>query len=242
VPKLLGGYSYNPTFADYEHRYTQECVRAEEAERQRLAAEQAEREKREAVVRSGAIAEAAELRAELSEWDEDSEWEGFQSGAEDEKPSTTRPQRKTKAQRNRIKRRKEEERKAKHEAALKQKNEQVHAIKKYAREAREAAERENAPVVSHGEASESGSEGDEHELRRKPLGKMRLPEKDLELVLPDELEDSLRRLKPEGNLMRDRYRNLIVRGKLEARKKIPFKKQAKGKLTEKWTFKDFIIH
>jgi Nop53 (60S ribosomal biogenesis). len=102
-------------------------------------------------------------------------------------------------------------------------------------------ERERQLALQKIEMSDDSEEGDDTVLRRKQLGKFKLPEKDLELVLPDELEDSLRRLKPEGNLLKDRYRSMIVRGKLEARRKIPFRKQAKTKLTEKWTFKDFRI-
>lgn len=67
------------------------------------------------------------------------------------------------------------------------------------------------------------------------------PEKPLEVVLPDELQESLRLLKPEGNLLDDRFRTLIVQGKLEARKPISQPKKAKRKITEKWTYKDFQI-
>jgi nucleolar protein 53 len=89
---------------------------------------------------------------------------------------------------------------------------------------------------------DSNSEGDDLELRRRKLGKIPLPEKDLELVLPDELQESLRLLKPEGNLLKDRYRSLLVRGKVESRRPISFAKKAKRKATEKWTHKDFMLH
>ena len=55
----------------------------------------------------------------------------------------------------------------------------------------------------------------------------------MELVLPDELQDSLRLLKPEGNLLDDRFRTLIVQGKLESRKPITQARKAKKKITEK---------
>ena len=84
-------------------------------------------------------------------------------------------------------------------------------------------------------------EGNDEVLRRRQLGKFKLPEKDLELVLPDELQDSLRLLRPEGNLLRDRYRSLLVRGQVEARRRLPFRRQARTKLTEKWSYKDFSI-
>ncbi|OTA97421.1 hypothetical protein M434DRAFT_391887 [Hypoxylon sp. CO27-5] len=241
VPKPTGGYSYNPAFTDYEARYTEESNKAVEAERKRLQEEEAERLKKEAAARSAAEAEAAEARAELSEWDEDSEWEGFQSGGEELKVSAKRPERKTKAQRNRIQRRKEEERRKRHEAKTKVRKAQLEEIKRIAKEVSERELERRLAVANIVEDSESSAEDNDEALRRRQLGRMKLPEKDLELVLPDELQDSLRLLKPEGNLLKDRYRSLLIRGRVEARRRIPFKKQAKTKLTEKWAYKDFSI-
>jgi nucleolar protein 53 len=238
VPKPKGGHSYNPAFTDYQQRLIEESEKAVEAERKRLEALEAERIKLEAAARSAAEAEAAEARADLSEWEEDSAWEGFESAGEEVSVKAKRPRRKTQAERNRIKRRKEEERKAKHEAAMKRKHAQAERIKQIALE---VAEKERALALEKVEMSDASEEGDDTVLRRRQLGKFKLPEKDLELVLPDELQDSLRRLKPEGNLLKDRYRNILVRGKMESRRKIPFRRQAKTKITEKWTYKDFTL-
>ncbi|KAG5937857.1 hypothetical protein E4U53_008123 [Claviceps sorghi] len=243
VPAVLrpsGGFSYNPLLTDYENRLAEESAKALDMERQRVEAEEAEKARQEAAARSAAEAEAAEERANMSEWEEDSEWEGFQSGVEDERPNAKQPQRKTQAQKNRAKRRKEEEQLAKHKAALKAKRRQQERIKEITDE---IIEREQERALRQVVAGDSDTDDAAHEekLRRRQIGKFKLPEKDLELVLPDELEDSLRRLKPEGNLLKDRYRSLLIRGKLEARRHIPFKKLAKRKLTEKWTHKDFVI-
>jgi nucleolar protein 53 len=239
VKKPEGGYSYNPVFTDYEERLVTEGEKELAAERKRLEAAEAERIKLEAAARSAAEAEAAEAKADLSEWEEDSAWEGFENGTEDMKLNAKRPERKTQAQRNRIKRRKEEERKAKMAANIKKKNEQVALAKKLAK-ALSAKEKSRGSALVKGD--DSSSEGDELELRRRKLGKIALPEKDLELVLPDELQDSLRLLKPEGNLLKDRYRSLLVRGKVESRRPISFAKKPKRKATEKWTHKDFMLH
>ncbi|KAL2263984.1 hypothetical protein VTK26DRAFT_3768 [Humicola hyalothermophila] len=236
VAKPKGGYSYNPAFSEYQERLIEESEKAIEAERKRLEALEAERIKLEAAARSAAEAEAAEARADLSEWEDDSAWEGFESAAEEPVVKPKKQRRKTQAERNRIKRRKEEERKAKHEAAMKKKQAQAERIKQIALE---VAEKERNMALQKIEMSDDSEEGDDAALRRRQLGKFKLPEKDLELVLPDELQDSLRLLKPEGNLLKDRYRNMLVRGKVEARRKIPFRKQAKTKVTEKWTYKDF---
>ncbi|PQE26294.1 hypothetical protein CJF30_00001040 [Rutstroemia sp. NJR-2017a BBW] len=239
VKKPEGGYSYNPNFTDYEERLAAEGEREIAAEKKRLAAIEEERIKREATAKSAAEAEAAEARAEMSEWEEDSAWEGFESGAEEVRLNAKRPERKTQAQRNRIKRRKEEERKAKMAANNKKKEEQAAQVKKIAQALAEKESARNSALV---EADDDSSEGDDLELRRRKLGKIALPERDLELVLPDELQESLRLLKPEGNLLKDRYRNMLVRGKVESRRPISFAKKAKRKATEKWTHKDFMLH
>ena len=239
VPKPKSGASYNPAFDEYRNRLMEEGDKAVETEKKRLEEEEADRVKMEAAARSAAEADAAEARADLSEWDEESAWEGIESGGEELAVKVKRPERKTPAQRNRIKRRKVEEGKVKHAAAMKRTAEQAHRIKSIAKE---VAEREQQLALQKEEMSDedSAEEGVEV-LRRRQLGKFKLPEKDLELVLPDELQDSLRLLKPEGNLLRDRYRSLLLRGKMEARRRIPFRKQAKTKMTEKWAHKDFTL-
>lgn len=237
VQNPSGGFSYNPAFADYEKRLTEEGAKALEAEKKRLAAKEADRAKQEAAARSAAEAEATEARVDMSEWEEDSEWEGFQSGIEDENLNTARPKRKTKAQQNRVKRRKEEERLAKCKAAMKERRIQERRILDIVREVEEK-DRQRAIVT---EEPSLWDQGDDENLRRRQLGKLKLPEKDLELILPDELQESLRLLKPEGNLLKDRYRSVLVRGKVESRRHLPFKRQAKRKLTEKWAYKDFVL-
>lgn len=180
----------------------------------------------------------------MSEWEEDSAWEGIESGAEDIHLNAKRPERKTQVQRNKIKRRKEAERQAKMAANVKRKNDQLAETKKIAAAlaAKEAARSLALTTTVDADNSDESSEDDGLELRRRKLGKIALPERDLELVLPDELQDSLRLLKPEGNLLKDRYRNLLVRGKVESRRPISFAKKPKRKATEKWTHKDFMLH
>lgn len=239
VPKPSGGYSYNPVFTDYEARLNEAGAHELEAEKKRLEALDAEALRLEASLRSAAEADAAAEKAELSEWEEDSEWEGFQSGVDDDKPNVKRPARKTQVQRNRIKRRKEEEQLAKHKAAMKQRRIQEQRIKDIVEEI-DQREQSKALILAEQEL-DSESEVTDDKLRRRQLGKYKLPERDLELVLPDELQESLRLLKPEGNLLKDRYRSMLVRGKVESRRHLPFKKQARKKATEKWTHKDFVI-
>lgn len=239
VPKPTGGFSYNPVFTDYQDRLIEASNNVVAAEQKRLDELEAERLKAEAAAKSYAEAVAAEKRADMSEWEEDSAWEGLESGGEElSAPKKKQAERKTQAQRNKIKRRKEAERQAKHEAAMKKKRAQLEQIPQLAEE---VYQKEKALAIAKMEMSDDEEEGNDVELRRRQLGKFKLPEKDLELVLPDELQDSLRKLKPEGNLLKDRFRNMLVRGKLESRRHRPFRAQARVTVTEKWTYKDFTL-
>ncbi|CRK19439.1 hypothetical protein BN1723_011864 [Verticillium longisporum] len=232
---------------DYAARLEVESAKAVEVEKKRLAKEEETRLREEAIARSAAEADAAEARANLSEWDEDSAWEGFETDAEGSDAegvsAASKPRkRKTTVQRNRIKRRKAEEGLKKHESKIKARDEQTKRIREIASDIAERDAFVQALVAQQAEVDSSDEEDDgagEVVLRRKKLGKSKLPEGDLELVLPDELQDSLRRLRPEGNLLKDRYRSLLVRGKVESRRRIAFHKAPKVKYSEKWSYKDF---
>ena len=176
--------------------------------------------------------------------------------------------RKTKAERNKIFRRKEEEREARHRENMKKKEEELRRVveegererkrvKREAEEERIKSKREGqghdisgAIVGEKGEKVEDEGEladdelpieADDDELLRKSIRQGKRPPmtKNLELVLPDELQDSLRLLKPEGNLLRDRFRNLQLRGQIEVRTPARQRKKPHRTTTEKWSYKDW---
>ncbi|SCU82679.1 LADA_0C07228g1_1 [Lachancea dasiensis] len=60
----------------------------------------------------------------------------------------------------------------------------------------------------------------------------------LEVKFSDELSDSLRKLKPEGNLLYDTVQKLQGSGKIEARVPVRKGRRYSPKITEKWTYKD----
>ncbi|KAI9798036.1 MAG: hypothetical protein M1835_005039 [Candelina submexicana] len=234
VKKPDAGISYNPAFLDWDELITKEGLKEVEAERKRLQAAEDERHKLER-----AAASAREQENEVDSGDE-STWEGLESEMEaDESLSRKRPERKTPAQRNKIKRRKELERKALWDAQMKKRARQAEEIRNIAK-AIEAKERAKMDVIVRSDDSEA-DDADDRVLRRRKLGKALLPEAPLELVLPEELQDSLRLLKPEGNLLKDRFRSMLIRGKMETRRPITQPKKARRQYTEKWTYKDFKI-
>ena len=69
--------------------------------------------------------------------------------------------------------------------------------------------------------------------------KFSVMEDTLEVKFKDELSDSLRKLKPEGNLLYDTVRKLQSSGKIESRVHVKRGRRYKQKITEKWTYKDF---
>ncbi|KAK9858894.1 hypothetical protein MYU51_015695 [Penicillium brevicompactum] len=223
------GTSYNPVFEEWDRLLETHGAQAVEAEKKRLAEEAKEAERQRLI--EAARNDDGEVKS-----DDESAWEGFES--EYEKPewlNKKRPERKTKVQRNKIKRRKEAERKAKWEAQMQKREAQAEHIAKITEEI--ALKEQNGENQSDADDSE---DGDDTVLRRKTFGgKKAVPAQPLELVLPDELQDSLRLLKPEGNLLDDRFRTLIVQGKLESRTPITQARKAKRKVTEKWAAKDF---
>ncbi|KAL8840727.1 MAG: hypothetical protein Q9170_001245 [Blastenia crenularia] len=241
VPKPKPGISYNPVFQDWDALLTSAGAAEVSAERRRLAEVAAEEEKQLLIA-------AAQNEKENDEYniEDESAWEGFESENEvAEWLKKKRPERKTPAERNKVKRRKEAERQAKREAQMKAREKQAKQMETIIKQAdREAKARASigAAVANQKDGQDSGeNDVDDQTLRRRKFGKHSLPEPPLELVLPEELRDSLRLLKPEGNALSDRFRNIMLRGKIETRKPISQPRKKRQTMTEKWTYKDFRV-
>ena len=238
VPKPRAGTSYNPSFQDWDSLLTNEGQRELRAERQRLRDAELENERSQ---RIAIVAQEDDKDADYQTEDE-SAWEGFESDyKKSEWLNKKRPERKTPQEQKKAQRKKEREREEKvmQKARLRGKREREFMNSdtrmKKAIEGHKIVIPESEPMSDQSEFTKT----DGSALRRRPLGKDSIPDPSLELVLPDELQDSLRLLKPEGNLLKDRFRNLLLQGKLESRRPIQQAKKKRRKTTEKWTFKDF---
>ncbi|KAL8723558.1 MAG: hypothetical protein Q9225_000193 [Loekoesia sp. 1 TL-2023] len=241
VPKPKPGISYNPVFQDWDALLTSAGAAEVAAERKRLAEAAAEEEKQRLIAAAQNERENEEYKTE-----DESAWEGFESeSGVAEWLKKRRPERKTPAERNKVKRRKEAERQAKWEAQMKKREKQARQVESIAKQVeREAKARASAmnSVAAKKDSGDSDEETFHNEvLRRRKFGKHNLPSPPLELVLPDELRDSLRLLKPEGNALGDRFRNIMLRGKIETRRPISQPKKKRRTMTEKWTYKDFRV-
>ncbi|XP_029374332.1 ribosome biogenesis protein NOP53 isoform X2 [Echeneis naucrates] len=70
------------------------------------------------------------------------------------------------------------------------------------------------------------------------LGKLKFKPQDLEVQLSNELAGSLRRLKPEGSVLKDRFKSLQKRNLIEPRERAKFKRRHKLKYVEKRAFRE----
>jgi len=248
VRKPSAGKSYNPDVHDWSDLLKREGAKAVSDEQARLAAEAKAADAEARALAEAEVVEAQEKDEYATDYESawESEWEGFQSGAEEEVHVAKQKARKTPAERNKVKARKERAAREVWELKQKKREAEERRISQIAREmsARDKLRRPTTALSkSQHTASDSSASEDDRDvaIQRRRFGQLPIPDAPLEVVLPDELEDSLRRLKPEGDLLTERYRNLLVNGKIEARKRKD-KEQHKSKKTdrtEKWSYKDW---
>ncbi|XP_063793922.1 ribosome biogenesis protein NOP53 [Pseudophryne corroboree] len=73
------------------------------------------------------------------------------------------------------------------------------------------------------------------------LGRLKYKEPAIDLQLSDELTDSLRKLKPEGSVARDRFKSFQKRSLIEPRERAKFKRRLKVKYVEKRAFREITL-
>ncbi|XP_048355079.1 ribosome biogenesis protein NOP53 [Sphaerodactylus townsendi] len=75
----------------------------------------------------------------------------------------------------------------------------------------------------------------------KRLGRLKYEDPDLDLQLSTELAESLRTLKPEGSILKDRFKNLQKRNIIEPRERAKFKRKYRVKYVEKRAFREITL-
>ncbi|XP_037372770.1 ribosome biogenesis protein NOP53 isoform X1 [Talpa occidentalis] len=70
------------------------------------------------------------------------------------------------------------------------------------------------------------------------LGRLKYQAPDIDVQLSSELAGSLRTLKPEGNILRDRFKSFQRRNMIEPRERAKFKRKYKVKLVEKRAYRE----
>ena len=158
------GTSYNPVFQEWDALLVAEGQKEVEAEKKRRREADLDQE------RLNRIAAAEAERDTDLQTEDESAWEGFGSDLEGaEWSKKRRPERKTPAERNRVKRRKEAERREKWEKRLKESEKQQRQIGEIARQMRTEAKARSL-VKAKAEKPEKSEAGD-WVLRRRRFGK-----------------------------------------------------------------------
>ncbi|ODQ52332.1 Nop53-domain-containing protein [Saitoella complicata NRRL Y-17804] len=209
------GQSYNPAIQEWSELVKNAAEIEEERERKR-----AEEAARKAQIKALAATIIENIVEENSEAEEEQAGDDMDVDQAEKKL----PKRKTKAERKKA------------ERAVKRAQDELHQAKL------KTQKLQLAQLAAHKkEQLVSTTESAEEKARRAPkrLGPYRLQHEPLELQLSDELAESLRTLKPEGNALRERFVSMQKRGILEVR--VPVKERRKYELKdiEKWSYKDW---
>lgn len=223
------GQSYNPALEDWKATIMAEHNKlVEDEEREQQAAEQKLR------IESIILETQAKLDNDDESEEEDSDPEVNTDGSYKLSANPPASQvRKTQTQKNKEKRHKQYLRELE-ELKLKKK-----FIKELQAKSKTAA---NENIKADAKVSKNNGATTSHATKEKMRLKAHsnhpvIPEP-LAVKLSDELNDSLRKLKPEGSLLHERVRSFQARGIVEAR--VPVKKpRNRSKMVEKWSFKHF---
>ncbi|KAI9593929.1 ribosome biogenesis protein Nop53/GLTSCR2 [Syncephalis fuscata] len=143
--------------------------------------------------------------------------------------------RKTKVQRNREKRQREMEMQAAESRKKK------HITKQLGRlhEIKRTVEMEEAARAERTEERKKQRELEAVQPKKK-IGRRSVPQPLVQVQKVEDLTDSLRRLKTEGNLLRDRYQSLLERNVIEPRVRVGQRRKYKRKTYEKPSFRRFV--
>ena len=165
VPAVVApkpGTSYNPAFQDWDALLVAEGQKEVEAEKKRRREAELEQERLDRIA-------ATETEQDVDiQTEDESAWEGFESDYEGgEWLKKRRPERKTPAERNKVKRRKEAERRGKWENKMRETEKQQRQIGEIARQMKNEA-KGRALVEAK---PEKPKEVDDQRLRRRRFGK-----------------------------------------------------------------------
>lgn len=235
VPAVLEphqGSSYNPPAAAHDELIMEACrlERRRQEEADRLA--EVRRKVADARALATGVTEGLPLGMTLDEIPTDGEPIIQHDAVVPKKPST----RKTKQQRAKALRLREEKRALAEKAARKKMLATITMVKSLRSTAEKVGQQQNQARLARQLALKM-------KLRKglagQWLGKYKVPENEIEVQIGEDLSENLRTLKPEGNLFRDRFRSMQQRALIEPRVPILPTKRAKLKEFEKHAWKRF---
>ncbi|KAM8794001.1 LOW QUALITY PROTEIN: ribosome biogenesis protein NOP53 [Eudromia elegans] len=230
VEVIPAGGSYNPAFEDHQAL----LLRAHTEELRKQKAE-------EKLEKQLSLPAGAEIPTPETRFQEECEGLLEESDAEDEEPEqpeqrnpqTTRPkEKKTEQQRRREKEARAQAFRKHQEKAARCRRQQLFRL----RSLRLQVTRWEAELLRRRQARQAKRRLLDAQPRR--LGRLKYEAPSLEVQLSDELPESLRVLKPEGSVLRDRFKSLQRRSLIEPRERARFKRKYRLKYVEKRAFRE----
>ncbi|KAF9382280.1 hypothetical protein CPB97_007244 [Podila verticillata] len=227
------GSSYNPTMQDHQGLLRlahNEELRLLEA-KEKIEAKLAYPKELDAMVafddQTGGLLEDSDEEEEEEEEDEENEEEGAT------KPKKNKGK-KSIAERNRLARAAETLKKEQEIKRNKELMKQTNRVKEIIK----TVEEEEAEMERKRLENEQKKE-DKEKAGMKRVGKFNIPKERIHVQLQDELAESLRQLKPEGSLMKDRFQSFVERNLIEPRMPVAKRRRYRLKTYEKHSYKRF---
>ncbi|XP_066196256.1 ribosome biogenesis protein NOP53 [Sylvia atricapilla] len=227
------GGSYNPPFEEHQALLR----RALELELRRTREEQ-KVERRLKVTEEPPSEEAVlqeQLQGLLEEEEEEDEDEEGQEQPQEPPRNREQPGRKTERQRRREREQRDKaaaRARARLAAQRRQGLFQLHSL-------RRALRLRELQLLQRRRERQRERERREREPRR--LGRVRYEDLGPEVQLSEELPESLRRLRPEGSVLRDRFKSLQRRNLIEPRERAKFRRRYRLKFVEKRSFRSITL-
>ncbi|KAF9906818.1 hypothetical protein EC991_000261 [Linnemannia zychae] len=166
--------------------------------------------------------------------DEEEEEEEDEEESKDDAPKTKKKGKKSIAERNRLARAAET---AKKEAEIKRHKELIKQTN-LVKDIMKTVEQEEAEMEAKRLENEQKKE-EKEKAGMKRVGRFNIPKERIHVQLQDELADSLRQLKPEGSLMKDRFQSFVERNLIEPRVPVAKRRRYRLKTYEKHSYKRF---
>ncbi|KAM4695717.1 LOW QUALITY PROTEIN: ribosome biogenesis protein NOP53 [Rhinophrynus dorsalis] len=226
------GASYNPTFQSHQAL----LLRAHEVELKKVKEETKLERQLNFPTAAEAPTEESRLREQCEGLVEESEEEeeAVPEEGSDEQRTVKLPQRERKTERQRKKEKEQKILKAKLKA------EKVHKQRLQSlfqlRSIHSAVIRRQAELSQRKKLRAQKREAEALQPRR--LGRLKYQEPAIDLLLSDDLPESLRKLKPEGSVVSDRFKSFQKRNLIEPRERAKFKRKLKVKYVEKRAFRE----
>ncbi|KAI0701935.1 ribosome biogenesis protein Nop53/GLTSCR2 [Cytidiella melzeri] len=238
VPPPHEGTSYNPPATAHQDllrtAHEREERRVREAEELARTKEKIIQARKVTAEDAGVVGVAIGMTVQEVKDDEDL----VEEGQEGVLAAKKLPERKTKKERRKAEKRQAEKRALAEKAAAKRFLASVHGAKSLRKTlSKDAAHRERIRLEQHQLAlQEKLKKG----LAGQRLGKHIVPEGEVDVQLGEDLSESFRAIKPEGNLFKDRFLSMQQRALIEPRVPVlPTKRKLKLKEYEKHAYKRF---